>query len=363
MPAPRGSPISNASDGSDLSALLTRQVLAAARDRRPLRIVGGGTKAWYGRRVAGEPLDVGGHRGVIAYDPCELVITARAGTPIGAIEAVLADNGQMLGFEPPRFGPASTVGGAIASGLAGPRRPFSGAPRDFLLGATVLDGRGRTLRFGGTVFKNVAGFDAFRPMAGALGCLGVLLDVSLRVTPTPRAELSSSFEGDRPRSAAMLDGLMRRPLPLSGAFYDGERLHLRFSGARAAVAAAARELGGEPTPANFWSGVRDITLPGLDAPRLWRLSLPRRAPALDLGGPCLHDWAGAQRWAITGAGAADIRAAARNADGHATLFRGAEPGEDVFEPLPAPLMALHKRIKAVFDPAGVLNPGRMYEDL
>src|SRR5215831_4513762 len=179
---------------ADLTEALADQIRRAAETRTPLRIVGGETKRFYGRQVDGEPLSLAGHRGIVGYDPSELVITARAGTPLAEIEARLAGHGQRLGFEPPRFGPASTIGGVVAAGLAGPRRPFGGAVRDSLLGATILDGRGRLLRFGGQVFKNVAGFDAFRLQAGALGSLGVILEVSLRVAPAPRRELALSFD-------------------------------------------------------------------------------------------------------------------------------------------------------------------------
>ena len=180
-------PTSNGSD-ADLTAALTEAVRGAAADRRPLEIRGGGTHAGMGRPVSATPLEMSGHRGVVAYDPAELVLTARAGTPLSEVEALLAEHGQMLAFEPPRLGSGGTLGGAVATGLSGPRRPFTGALRDFVLGARILSGQGEVLRFGGTVFKNVAGFDAFRLMAGAHGTLGVLLDISLRVVPRPAVE-------------------------------------------------------------------------------------------------------------------------------------------------------------------------------
>ncbi len=328
-----------------------------------LRIVGGDTKGFYGRRVAGEILDVSGHRGVIAYEPSELVITARAGTPIGEVEALLAAHGQKLAFEPPVFGAASTLGGVVAAGLSGPARPFAGAVRDCVLGVTVLDGRGWALKLGGVVFKNVAGFDGFRLMAGALGCLGVLLDISLRVVPTPRAEASLAFEEGGLAAGERITALMRRPLPLSAAFHDGERLILRLSGPEVAVRATAAELGGEEVAPEFWEGVRHMTFGLLAAPRLWRLSVPRGAPITGLDGRWLMDWAGAQRWLVTDESAEAVRAAATAAGGHATLFRGAGAGEAVFTPLPRLLFDLHRRLKAAFDPAGVFNPGRMYEGL
>lgn len=356
-------PTSTVSESADIAEALAEQVRGASNERRALRIVGGDSKAFYGRATEGEGLNVAAHRGLGVYEPAELVITARAGTPVAAIEALLAENDQMLGFEPPLFSPASTIGGVVAAGLSGPRRPFAGAVRDFVLGVTVLDGRGQRLRLGGTVFKNVAGFDGFRLMAGALGGLGILLEVSLRVTPRPRAETALVFERDWRAARAWITALMRRPLPLSGAWCDGERLHLRLSGPEAAVKAASRELGGEEAPPALWSDIRHMKHPLLTTPRLWRLSVPLAAEVAGLDGRWLWDWGGAQRWLVSDEPAARIRAAAAAAGGHATLFRGRQPGEEVFTPLPGPLFALHRRLKTAFDPAGVLNPGRMYEGL
>jgi glycolate oxidase FAD binding subunit len=354
---------SNVSDARDIAADLAGAVRAATGAREPLRIVGGDTKAAHGRRVESRRLDVAGHRGVTAYDPSELVITARAGTPVAEIEALLTQRGQRLAFEPPILSEASTIGGMVAAGYAGPRRPFAGAVRDSILGVTVLDGRGEALRLGGTVFKNVAGFDGFRLMAGAFGCLGVLLDVSIRVAPIPAAETSCSLEMDWPAARGLITALMRRPLPLDGAAHDGARLHLRLSGAARGVEALAREIGGEATPQGFWDDLRHRRAPIFAAPRLWRLSIPRLARLDDLPGPWLRDWAGGEIWLETDAEAMTVRALATSVEGHATLYRGAAPGEEVFAPLPAGLMALHRRVKAAFDPAGIFNPGRMYEGL
>lgn len=347
----------------DMAGSLAEVVRTATSEGRALRIVGGDTKAFYGRAVAGEPLHISGHRGITDYEPSELVITARAGTPLLEIEGTLAQHHQMLAFEPPILGPASTIGGAVAAGLAGPRRPFAGAARDSVLGVTVLNGRGESLRLGGTVFKNVAGFDGFRLMAGALGCLGVLLDVSIRVAPMPAAEISRSFEMDWRAAQAMVTALMRRPLPLSGAAHDGTRLHLRLSGAEGAVATAARELSGEPTPAGFWDDLRHRRSALFQAERLWRLSIPRTTPPFAPPGRWLRDWAGAEIWLESDAPAGQIQALAADAGGHATLYRGAALGEEVFAPLPLGLLALQKRLKTAFDPAGIFNPGRMYEAL
>ena len=367
MPPPCPSPILTASSDSDQTAALADIVAAATARGEAVRIFGGGSKDFLGRSPVGRPLAISAHRGVISYEPSELVITARAGTPIIEIEALLAARGQFLAFEPPVFDAASTLGGVVAAGLSGPRRPFAGGVRDSVLGVTVMNGQGQALRFGGTVFKNVAGFDGFRLMAGAMGCLGVLLDVSLRVAPIPAAETSLSFETEWPTSRAWLVGLLRRPLPITAVAHDGRCLHIRLGGARAGVAAAAAELGGAPSPDGFWSDVRHMRRPVLSAPRLWRLSIPRTAdiePAnLAAGGTWFVDWAGGQIWLETEAPAHRLRQAATAVGGHATLFRGAGPAEAVFTPLPAPMMALHQRLKAAFDPAGIFNPGRLYEGL
>ena len=349
------------SNDSDLTEALSAVVREAAGKAAPLRIEGGGTRAFHGRPVAGETLAMGDHRGVIDYDPSELVITARAGTPLAEIEALLEAEAQMLCFEPPSFGPAGTIGGAVATGLSGPRRPFAGALRDYVLGARVLDGRGESLRFGGTVFKNVAGFDAFRLMAGAHGCLGAILDVSLRVTPRPRAEAALVFDMAGEAARTWVTGLMRRPLPLSGAFHDGERLHLRLSGGQTAVAVTAREFGGDAEPLEIWRSIRDMTHPACTAsPVLWRVALPQTSAPPELDGAA-WDWGGGVRWLAADRVDPAIWDLAAKWDGHATLWRGAE--DQVFQPLAPPIFKLHQRLKAALDPAGVFNPGRMYEGL
>jgi glycolate oxidase FAD binding subunit len=351
-------------ESRDLADALAAAVADAAAAGRPLAIMGGGTKSFLGRRTGGEPLQIAGHRGIVAYDPAELVITARAGTPLSEIEARLEAAGQQLSFEPPRLGPASTIGGVVAAGLSGPRRPFAGAVRDSLLGVRLLDGRGRRLRFGGQVFKNVAGFDAFRLMAGALGVLGVLLEVSLRVSPRPRREAALALDMESEPARAWIAGAMRRPLPLSGAFHDGRRLRLRLAGGEAAVEAASRTLGGEPDQLAVWGMIRDLSRGGLaGAPRLWRLSLPQTARVPCVGDVVCWDWAGSQVWLAGDAPADAIREAAGAIGGHATLFRGAAGGEEVFQPLSPALLAVHRRLKAAFDPAGILNPGRLYGGL
>ncbi|MBU6492949.1 MAG: glycolate oxidase subunit GlcE [Burkholderiales bacterium] len=366
-------PASSAETVSDaMLAEFRARILEASAKHTPLQLRGGGTKDWYGEVPRGEVLDVSAYRGIVAYDPAELVITARCGTPLREIEAALAEKNQMLPFEPPHFGEQATFGGCIAAGLAGPRRPYTGAPRDFVLGVTLMNGRGEVLQFGGEVMKNVAGYDAARLMAGALGTLGLLLTVSIKVLPRPTSELTLQFELDQQAALHQLNEWAARPLPLSASAWQDGQLTLRLSGAQAAVEAARAALGGTPLEAGeaerWWAALREQTAPFFaaraEARPLWRLSVPSVAPALALPGPQLIEWGGAQRWHVGGETEA-IRSAARQAGGHATCFRGPRDQPNapaVFTTLPAPLMDIHRRLKEAFDPAGIFNPGRLYPD-
>lgn len=343
----------------DISARLRDQVIAAHQEGLPLRIRGGGGKDFYGRTPRGTPLELGEHRGILSYAPSELVITARAGTPLEEVLGALEARGQMLSCEPPRFAPGGTLGGAVAAGLAGPRRPWGGAPRDLLLGVKLLDGRGQILSFGGQVMKNVAGYDLSRLMAGALGTLGVLLEVSLKVLPRPALEWTLTREASLDQALDRLARIQGQPLPLTGACHLDGQLRLRHAGGEAPARRLAAEWGAALTQEDaFWEDLRDHRLPFFAGSQpLWRLSVP---PAWTgaLPGAQLLDWGGAQRWLRTDAPAEQIRALATAAGGHATLFRHGDRDGPVFQPLPAPLEALHRRLKAVFDPAGILNPGR-----
>lgn len=345
---------------------LKEQVLAAAAAGSTLRIRGGGTKDWYGQRMDGQVLDTRIHSGIVDYEPTELVITARCGTPLAEIEAALADRNQMLAFEPPHFGIGATFGGAVASGLSGPRRATSGAVRDFILGAKLLDGKGQVLSFGGQVMKNVAGYDVSRLLAGSLGTLGVMLEMSVKVLPRPMRETTLRFEASEIDALRMLNEWGGMPLPVSASCWHCGVLTVRLSGAEAAVEAAARDLGGEvvDNADAFWSRLREQQHPFFaDASSLWRLSVPTSAGAIILKGDQLIEWGGAQRWLKVDADAdmaQRIRRTAAAVGGHATLFRGGDKSLGVFHPLAPAVAKIHERLKASFDPSNIFNPGRMY---
>ena len=339
------------------------QILAAGAARRTLRIRGGGTKDWYGQAFDGEILDTRSYTGIVDYEPTELVITARAGTPLAEIEAALAERNQMLAFEPPHFGAGATFGGAIASGLSGPRRATSGAVRDFVLGAVLMDGRGQVLTFGGQVMKNVAGYDVSRLLAGSLGTLGLLLQISVKVLPRPLREITLRFAMSEIDALRRMNEWGGQPLPISASCWHDGVLTLRLSGAEAAVAAAAGLLGGEPADddAAFWRGLREQRHDFFTgAQSLWRLSVPSAASAILLRGEQLIEWGGAQRWLAGGGDAQAIRRSVSAAGGHATLFRGGDKSVGVFQPLAPAVAKIHARLKASFDPSHVFNPGRMY---
>jgi glycolate oxidase FAD binding subunit len=345
--------------------LIAEKIRAAGARLTPLVVRGGGTKDFLGRRTEGEILDVSALRGIVHYEPTELVITARAGTPLAEIETVLAECGQMLGFEPPRFGPTATLGGTIACGLSGPARPFRGAARDFVLGAKIVNGEGQVLRFGGEVMKNVAGYDVSRLMCGAYGTLGVLLEVSLKVLPRPASETTLVFEIDSETAFARMSEWQRSPLPVSGLCYAGGLLHARLSGAEQAVTAARRRLGGEVDVAgnDYWLQLREQRSAFFaDGAELWRLSVPSTTHTSMIPGEQLVDWGGALRWLRTTDDPDTLFTVARAAGGHATRWRSSE-ADQVFQPLPPPMLTLQRRLKKAFDPHNILNRGRVYPEL
>ncbi len=358
---------------SETLSALQQQVRQAIADRTPLLPRGGGSKRWLDpdpeRSRGAAPLDMRAYAGVVAYEPSELYVTARAGTPLAEVEALLAASGQCLPCDPPHFardGAAATVGGVVASALSGPGRLGAGAVRDFVLGASLLNGRAEVLHFGGQVMKNVAGYDVSRLLAGSMGSLGAILEVSLKVLPLPRAQATLVFDMPQQQAIEQVNRWGGQPLPLSASAWladgaAGGRLYLRLRGARAAVDSACRGLGGQTLPQQqadaFWTDLREQRLAWFAASwqqpaeaTLWRIAVPSTTPALALPGATLVEWGGALRWLWGPAGAEQVREAALRAGGHATRFRGGDPAVAVFTPPAPPLQRIQRQLKLAFDP-------------
>lgn len=342
----------------DIASQLSDTVRTAYATGTPLCIRGGGSKDFLGGTLQGTTMETGGHRGIIDYGPAELVVTVRAGTALHELEASLAQSRQMLGFEPPHFDHTATVGGTVACALAGPRRAFAGGVRDAMLGCRIIDGRGEIMHFGGEVMKNVAGYDVSRLMTGAMGTLGLLLDVSLRVVPQTETSLTLRQDCSQNDGITRMRALCRQPWPLTGLCHDGTALYVRLAGSEAGVRAAADHIGGDTLDQPLWDALREFRHPFFDTgATVWRLTL---APAASLPewGEWLIDWGGNLRW-LKAAHAADVHDYATRHGGQASVFRRAAD-DDTPPPVPTPaLHALRQRLKTAFDPKGILNRGRL----
>ncbi len=348
----------------DIESDLGTQIAAVAAAGGAVEIVGSGSKRFYGEPLEALELQIAGHSGIIDYDPAELVITLRAGCRLRDVEALLAENRQMFGFEPPAFGEDATIGGMIASGLAGPRRAWAGAVRDFVLGIKMLDGRGEVLCFGGRVIKNVAGFDVSRVMAGSLGTLGVILEASIRVIPQYETELTLAFaHGDAATHTRWINGLGVEPWPISGSCWVDGQSCLRLSGSAQGVREAAAQLGGDSVEFD-WSALKEQRHDFFDSDEpLTRIALPPTSSALASELPQLIEWGGAQRWLRGELELAPLREQIAAAGGNVCAFRGHPADVPAFHPLPATMLRLQRNIKSSFDPAGIFNPGRIYPTL
>jgi glycolate oxidase FAD binding subunit len=368
-------------------------VRQAAAQGRTLRLRGGGSKDFWGQSLTGEVLDTRAYQGIVSYEPSELVVTARCGTPLAELEATLAEKGQCLAFEPPHFGEGATVGGMVAAGLSGPARATAGAVRDYVLGARFINGLGEHLTFGGQVMKNVAGYDVSRLMAGSWGTLGLITEVSLKVLPVAPAEATLMCAGLAQADAlALLHRWGGQPLPLNASAWVrdttaqpvADYLFVRLRGAVAAVQSAIGKMSADALAlgaqvqqmdadeaAQDWRASGDQAMPFYDAPApdacLWRLSVPQTAPVLDLPFATYIEWQGAQRWLWAPAAAAfSIRTAAQAAGGHATLFRASAAHADadklvgVNSPLDPVQQRIQQQLQQQFDPKGVFATGRLY---
>jgi glycolate oxidase FAD binding subunit len=347
---------------------LREQVLVARQAHAPLVLRGAGTKDFYGACApAGATLELRDYQGIIDYEPSELMLRARCGTPLSQIDATLAAQNQFLGFEPPAFGADPTLGGIIASGLSGPRRLAVGAARDFVLGASLMVSDGEVLQFGGQVMKNVAGFDVARLLCGSLGIFGILTEISLKVLPRPRAEQTVRLEMSAAQAISSFNRWGGRPLPISAAAWHEGAAWVRLSGAESAVLSAREEIGGDPVfekiATRWWDALRHQSHPVFSEPRLWRLSVPQSAPHLQLRGEPLIDWGGAVRWyAGENEDENEVRRVAASVGGTAACWRG-KVAQGRFHPLAPGIAAIHRRLKSSFDPDGLFNRGRLVADL
>lgn len=398
---------------------IIEQVRTALEGKTPLRIRGGGSKDFYwpggepdgviasgakGDAFISKVLDTTPLNGIVNYEPSELVVTVKAGTPLAELEAALAEKNQCLPFEPPHFAGGATVGGMVAAGLAGPARASVGGVRDYVLGLELLNGRAELLRFGGTVMKNVAGYDVSRLMVGAMGTLGLITEVSIKVLPFATSEATLRFVMDEASAIHQLNTWAGQPLPLNASSWVIDAgvptLYLRLRGAVAAVETAcamfAAKHGGvrvdSPAIRADWTAARDLKLPWFEAgyqrgQDLWRISVPPTAKPLNQG-DTMVDWLGSQRWLWLppgdAAGAQNLVKSARNVGGNASLFIAGNrinSGLDItnnlkfsaeaqVQPVPASsgasaantaaaVGAISRRLKDEFDPSGIFNRGRL----
>ncbi len=352
-------------DNNDKTEILCDQVLRACSSKTPLAIRSGNSKLFYGRDVQGEPLPLDEHNGILSYKASELVITARSGSRISDIESALDEHGQQLAFEPPCHSDQSTIGGAIACGLSGPARPFHGAARDFVLGAKIINGKGELMQFGGQVMKNVAGYDVSRLMVGAQGTLGVLLEISLKVLPKAEAETTLAFEIDAVEGHKMLRGWLIDGHPVTASCHYQGVLSVRLSSTENSISNAHRKMGGEVVANDLWQQLRHQSHPCFEQANLWRLSLPPAA-VIHNEDDQLIEWGGALRWKVSNN---DLFEQAQRLGGHATRYNiNSSPAQEnssdeIFQPLQAGMLAIHKRIKHALDPNNILNPARLYKEL
>lgn len=351
---------------ADISKQLQEQVLQARTDGNKLNIVGGNTKAFIGRPASTEAgtINTAGHSGIVGYHPVELVMTVRAGTPLIDIETALAEHGQALHFEPPHFGEGSTIGGTLACNLSGPSRPWVGSVRDQVLGVRLINGKGEHLRFGGEVMKNVAGYDVSRLQAGALGTLGVMTEISLKVMPKPATSLTLVQEMAMDEVLHYMNSRAGESKPITAACWVDGKVYLRLSGAKSAVEATAEQWSGEiiENSEAFWRSVQDMQhdfFAGNDAP-LWRFSVGPTAATPNLDGAWFIDWVGAQRWYRGAAELGDMEPLAQAAGGQVSLFKGGDRTGEVMHSQPKALQTIQRRMKQSFDPDGIFNPGRLY---
>ncbi len=362
---------------ADIKQAIQEVVQEAYKTRQPLKIVGAGTKSFLGRETQGDALDVSDNSGILQYQPVELVLTARAGTPINEIQNALAENGQMLSFEPPVFATdatagKATLGGTLATNLSGAARPWAGSMRDLVLGVELINGRGELLNFGGQVMKNVAGYDVSRTQAGAMGTLGVMTQISLKVLPIPEQTLHLKLAVDQAQAIILMNQLAGSAKPITGACWVGEHLHLRLSGAASSVESSAQqwqtqhgfslqESAANDSEGDFWQQLNQYQHPFMQQDeKLWRFSVKSTAAPIAHNGDTLIDWLGSQRWVSGEQDFNQLQLAAEQAGGSVSMWRGGDRTDEVNHSQSSSMQALQQRLKRSFDPHNILNPGRLY---
>ncbi len=347
----------------DYIQTLCASIQQANATQQALQIQGGGSKSFYGNEISANTLDVSNNIGIIAYEPSELFITARNGTLLAEIEATLDANNQVLPFEPPHFSPNATLGGAVASGLSGPRRPFSSSLRDCMLGVHIVNGKGEYLEFGGQVMKNVAGYDASRLMCGAFGTLGVLTQISLKVAPKPQAEITLALSINQSEALNKMNAWTQTQLPISATYFNNDVLHVRIAGLEKSVEKICNQIGGEKISSSekFWASVKNHQSDFFQAEKsLWRIIAPNNTPPLSINGETCIEWNGGLRWIKSTEDAQHIRNQCQAFKGYVSLFKADSKPNDCLAEINPDLKKLHLNIKSAFDPNRILNPGRMY---
>ncbi|MGB1172140.1 MAG: glycolate oxidase subunit GlcE [Marinobacterium sp.] len=350
---------------SDLTSELIAQVRDAVEAKETLAISAGCSKTFIGRQIETDrTIDVSGHTGIVSYQPVELVMTARAGTTLAEIESALAENNQMLACEPPRFGGKATLGGTLATNVSGPGRPWYGSIRDHVLGVTLINGESKQLRFGGQVMKNVAGYDLSRLQAGAMGGLGLMTEISLKVLPKPATTRTLKFTMDQAEAIQRMNSMSGQPKPITAAYWSSGELFVRLAGAASAVDATAKSWGGEELASDvalaLWSDLQDQKLAIFNADKVWRFSMKSSADVLPIEGDSLINWGGAERWYVGDHSFDRMVALAEGAGGQVSLYRGGDRTDEVLHPVNPSIQSLQQRIKASVDPQGVFNPGRAF---
>lgn len=362
-----------------IAKIFKEQIDSAISNKTRLRITGSGSKDWYGNTLQGIPLCTREYAGVISYQPDELVITVRSGTSLKEVEDLLKEKNQQFPFEPPHFGEHATIGGMIASGLAGPGRISAGGLRDFVLGCKIMDGTGSVMNFGGTVMKNVAGYDVSRLMPGSLGTLALLLDVSIKVLPITAAEQTLKLKIDQHETIELINLLASQPWPINASAWLGDHvneLYIRLRGARAAVEVATEHLSQtygmstiDTNQANhFWHDLKEQNLPWFERSnqnqQLWRIALPTTTKPLSFSNSTLLEWHGGQRWLKGPQDIAELKQVALAHGGHASLFRGPQKSAHTLNsladnPLTKPLQTVEDRLRKTFDPHGIFSTERL----